>query len=60
MMPQPFRFSCMKGILIINKQTIGLADASKGSEFTFNVILQNENGTLVDDDQYYWCAENVG
>ena len=47
------------GILKIIKEAIGLTEANKDAEFTFNVVLQNENGTLVEGGQYYWYAEDI-
>lgn len=46
------------GVLEIIKQAIGLTQANSNSTFTFNVILQNGDGTL-SESGYAWHVENV-
>ena len=46
------------GVLEIIKQAIGLTQANSNSTFTFNVILQNGDGTL-NENGYAWHVENA-
>ena len=46
------------GVLEIIKQAIGLTQANSNSTFTFNVIMQNGDGTL-NENGYAWHVENA-
>ena len=47
------------GVIEIIKNVTGQTDANKDTVFTFQVILQSEDGTMMAGSDYSWHTENI-